>query len=343
MKLWWLASAVAVAVLAILLGLHTSRARLGEPELPGSCGQAEVGAMVRLSYDLYHAADGTPVADGHGTLEFEVGRGDVFPAVDANVRGLGVGEMKNFPFVGDAGFGERNADWVVEYDRSYFGDLAVGTPVTVQGSTAIVVALMENSVRLDFNHPLAGTNLTMTVTVMECRPRSVPAVRVETRVPGHGRATPQEGENVSIHCEGAFAETGEVFFSSKDSATPFVFQVGAGTVIPGLDSGVRRMSEASAITGLRRRHCFWISCTCFGALEFQKTPPVATKPKAPTPEHLESQNPRCHAPKPRSFKVGEQARLHIPSDLAYGQKSDRVKVAVPKDVVFDVELLEIQR
>ena len=30
-------------------------------------------------------------------------------------------------------------------------------------------------------------------------------------------------------------------------------------------------------------------------------------------------------------EVGEKARFHIPADLAYGHKSERVKVAVVKD------------
>eukprot|EP00439_Symbiodinium_sp_Y106_P066737 s4580_g10.t3 len=189
MKRWWLASA-AVAVLAIVIGFH---ARSGEMKLPGSpCTRIEVGSFVRLSYDLYYAEDHSVVTDGHGTLEFEVGRGDVFPAVDRNVRGLTVGETKDFPFTGDSGFGERRADWVVDYDRSYFGDVAVGMPVTVQGSTAVVEAVTENSVRLDFNHPLAGKNLTMTVVVLECRERTAPGVRVEVLVAGDGIRTPQE-------------------------------------------------------------------------------------------------------------------------------------------------------
>lgn len=281
MKRWWLASAAAVAVLAMLIGF---RARSGEMKLPGSpCTRIEVGSFVRLSYDLYYAEDHSVVEDGHGTLEFEVGRGDVFPAVDRNVRGLNVGDTKDFPFTGDSGFGERHADWVVDYDRSYFGDVSVGMPVTVQGSTAVIEAVTKTSVRLDFNHPLAGKNLTMTVVVLECRERTAPGVRVEVAVAGDGIRTPQDGDKVSMNCEGAFADTGEVFFSSKDSAAPFVFRVGAGDVIPGLEMGVMKMS------------------------------------------------------------VGEKARLHIPADLAYGQKSDRVKVAVVKDVIFDVELLEIQQ
>ncbi|CAE6971992.1 GIP [Symbiodinium sp. CCMP2592] len=152
--------------------------------------------------------------NGQTSLSQQVGRGDVFPAVDRNVRGLTVGDTKDFPFTGDSGFGERRADWVVDYDRSYFGDVAVGMPVTVQGSTAVVEAVSDSSVRLDFNHPLAGNSGWRHVSEASSQSLStdLPAsrlgvavlawVRVEVLAAGDGVRTPQDGDKVSMNCEG---------------------------------------------------------------------------------------------------------------------------------------------
>ncbi|CAE7876913.1 unnamed protein product, partial [Symbiodinium necroappetens] len=84
----------------------------------------------------------------------------------------------------------------------------------------------ETSVRLDFNHPLAGKNLTMTVVVLECRERTAPGVRVEVVVAGYGIRTPQDGDKVSMNCEGRPVEaTKALLLCIPPAAMVMAFQI----------------------------------------------------------------------------------------------------------------------
>lgn len=60
---------------------------------------------------------------------------------------------------------------------------------------------------------------------------------VDTRDPGRGPAA-ANGDLVSIHYTGFLAESGEPFESTRSSGIPFVFALGAGEVLRGLDRGL---------------------------------------------------------------------------------------------------------
>jgi len=62
---------------------------------------------------------------------------------------------------------------------------------------------------------------------------------IEELVTGEG-ATAASGRSVTVHYTGWLA-SGSKFDSSKDRSDPFVFNLGAGQVIPGWDEGVQGM------------------------------------------------------------------------------------------------------
>lgn len=72
-------------------------------------------------------------------------------------------------------------------------------------------------------------------------------VTITTNAVGDGDHYPEKGANLEIHYE-AFLEDGTKFDSSIDRGCPFKFQIGAGTVIRGMDEGVMKMSLGEKAT-----------------------------------------------------------------------------------------------
>eukprot|EP01101_Sappina_pedata_P012672 TRINITY_DN8808_c0_g1_i1.p2 TRINITY_DN8808_c0_g1~~TRINITY_DN8808_c0_g1_i1.p2 ORF type:complete len:128 (-),score=48.47 TRINITY_DN8808_c0_g1_i1:65-400(-) len=54
---------------------------------------------------------------------------------------------------------------------------------------------------------------------------------------------PKKGQNITVHCTGSVVESNSLrkFWSTKDTNTPFTFQVGLGKVIRGWDEGMLDM------------------------------------------------------------------------------------------------------
>ncbi|CAE7208794.1 FPR1 [Symbiodinium natans] len=67
-------------------------------------------------------------------------------------------------------------------------------------------------------------------------------VRKQIRKDGDGRTFPKKGDKLKMHYVGTFANTGEVFDSSRGKE-PIEFTVGVGQVIRGWDEGVMQMSK----------------------------------------------------------------------------------------------------
>eukprot|EP01104_Vermistella_antarctica_P018951 TRINITY_DN7213_c0_g1_i1.p2 TRINITY_DN7213_c0_g1~~TRINITY_DN7213_c0_g1_i1.p2 ORF type:complete len:119 (-),score=12.31 TRINITY_DN7213_c0_g1_i1:55-390(-) len=57
-----------------------------------------------------------------------------------------------------------------------------------------------------------------------------------------GGASPQKGQEVTVHCTGVVQATGKKFWSTKDPGQKtFSFNIGLGNVIKGWDEGVMSM------------------------------------------------------------------------------------------------------
>ena len=110
-----------------------------------------------------------------GPLEFKLGNGDVIPGVDEAVQGLAVGEKLTTRIPPEQGFGPRRDDLVVTVPAErYEGDGsptpgdhfelkgAAKRPVRVQ-----VVEVLDDELKVDANHPLAGHPLTFDLELVK--------------------------------------------------------------------------------------------------------------------------------------------------------------------------------
>lgn len=133
------------------------------------------GDTVRVHY-RGTLADGSEFdsSAGRDPLEFEVGAGQVIPGFDEAVADLEIGESTTVTIEPDHAYGERAEEAVQEFPREAFGEQVpeVGWTVELQapdGSrmAAIIKDVGDEMVTLDFNHPLAGEQLTFEIELVE--------------------------------------------------------------------------------------------------------------------------------------------------------------------------------
>lgn len=121
-------------------------------------------------------ADGSEFdsSEGREPLSFVMGAGEVIPGFDAAVSGLEVGDSATVTIPSAEAYGEHDDEGVQTFPLDFFGGQVPEVGWTVELETqdgqqvpAAIVGVSEESVVLDFNHPLAGKDLTFDITLVE--------------------------------------------------------------------------------------------------------------------------------------------------------------------------------
>ena len=136
---------------------------------------AQIGKRVRVHYtgrlddgEVFDSSEGgTPLA-------FTIGGGQVIPGFENGVVGMAPGETKTVHIPCADAYGERQDEGMMQVPRGEFPPnmpLEVGTSVQGQQQsgqvvTFTIVAVTDEEVTLDANHPLAGKDLTFDLTLV---------------------------------------------------------------------------------------------------------------------------------------------------------------------------------
>ncbi len=106
--------------------------------------------------------------DRGAPFEFTVGGGQVIGGFDDAVRGKQVGEVTTVRIEPADAYGEWSEEALVEVPRNpEQGEVTVGEQVYLaNGQPVTVVAVTDETVTLDTNHPLAGEALTFEIEVL---------------------------------------------------------------------------------------------------------------------------------------------------------------------------------
>ena len=107
-------------------------------------------------------------------LSFLVGDGQVIPGFESAVLGMQEGETKTVTILAENAYGPKNDQAVQVVERNRFpngfegnvGESVTGQTGEGQAFRATIVSVEENTVTLDFNHPLAGQDLTIEVELV---------------------------------------------------------------------------------------------------------------------------------------------------------------------------------
>jgi FKBP-type peptidyl-prolyl cis-trans isomerase SlyD len=100
----------------------------------------------------------------------------MMPAFEKALMGLKVGDKKTFKVLAADAYGEYDKSRVQEVPKDKFPKdltLTVGQQYQVQTQTGTMVvtisAIADKTVSVDFNHPLAGKDLTFAIEVVKIR------------------------------------------------------------------------------------------------------------------------------------------------------------------------------
>lgn len=133
------------------------------------------GSSVSIEYTL-KLDDGTPVDTnvGEDLLTYEQGAGEILPALEAALAGHRVGDTKTVSLTAEQGYGAIDPEAYREVDLEVVpeGSREVGSAMVArnpqgQETPIRVHEVREQSIILDFNHPLAGEALNFDVKIVK--------------------------------------------------------------------------------------------------------------------------------------------------------------------------------
>jgi FKBP-type peptidyl-prolyl cis-trans isomerase SlyD len=129
------------------------------------------GKQVSFFYKL--TVDGEVIEDNNDLepLVYLQGGEQILPALEAGLEGMAAGDKKTITLAAADAYGERDATAIQEIPIDQVPEEAreVGMALQAQGRPGpiLVTEVREDVVVLDFNHPLAGKELTFDVTIAD--------------------------------------------------------------------------------------------------------------------------------------------------------------------------------
>lgn len=144
-----------------------------------------INKMVKLSYTLRSNNNQGEIIEETSPempLQFVFGMGTMLPMFESNLAGMKQGENFEMSLAANDAYGEIDEDAIVELDKEVFMVNGIfeeerftqGAQIPMQTAdgqrlNGIVTGAGENSLTMDFNHPLAGMDLHFTGNIIEVR------------------------------------------------------------------------------------------------------------------------------------------------------------------------------
>lgn len=115
-------------------------------------------------------------SEGREALEFISGVGMIIPGLDKGIQGLKVGDKKSIKVKSEEAYGPKMDDAIQNVPKDQFPkdvELKVGMQLAAQGPQGtipvVITEIGEDTIKVDFNHPLAGKDLTFDVEVVDVK------------------------------------------------------------------------------------------------------------------------------------------------------------------------------
>ncbi|HMK48557.1 MAG TPA: peptidylprolyl isomerase [Thermodesulfovibrionales bacterium] len=134
------------------------------------------GDRVRVHYTC-RLADGSLAYSSVGAdpIEFTLGKADAIIGLEEAVATMKVGESRTVSIPPEKAYGQRREEWALSVPRDKMPEGFIpieGLRFELEregghSSAATITHISESSVTLDFNHPLAGRELTCEISLLE--------------------------------------------------------------------------------------------------------------------------------------------------------------------------------
>ena len=149
-------------------------------DLIGSSESLRIGESMEVTLHfsiLLESGDEVDTTRRGKPAVFVVGDGNLLPGFEAALFGMTAGDAAQLEIPAANAFGERVEGNVQRLPRSRFpnsAELAVGLIVSFAAPDGelpgVVQRLWDETVEVDFNHPLAGRDLVFDVSILKVRP-----------------------------------------------------------------------------------------------------------------------------------------------------------------------------
>jgi FKBP-type peptidyl-prolyl cis-trans isomerase 2 len=138
--------------------------------------KAKDGDTVKVEY-TGRLDDGTifDSSEGREPLEFAIGSGNIIAGFEKGVIGMGIGESKTITIPVEEAYGPSRPELIFTVSKGEFPeDMEFEAGMELQSQQpdgrimrATVLEIMDDSVTVDMNHPLAGKTLIFDIELVE--------------------------------------------------------------------------------------------------------------------------------------------------------------------------------
>lgn len=156
----------------------------------------------------YEVRSGDKVVDsnvGGELLTFMIGKDQIIPGLEEAVCKMSMGEKGDVLVPAAKAYGEYNDEALQEVPKEQFAGIELEQGMSLYGQSedggtvqVIVKEIKEETVMVDYNHPLAGQELMFTVTIATVREAT--AEEAMTGVPAENAQPASSGESCGTGC-----------------------------------------------------------------------------------------------------------------------------------------------
>ncbi len=140
-------------------------------------GRVTDNVVVSIEYSLTVGGEVVDTTEGDEPLQFLQGHQNIIPGLERELAGMKIGEKKTVTVSPEEAYGEVDPENIIEVPRSEFPEeipLEPGIELEVKNAdgeelSATIAGITQETVKLDFNHPLAGKQLTFEVEIVDLR------------------------------------------------------------------------------------------------------------------------------------------------------------------------------